>query len=155
MKTRPFLSLIAAALLLASCGDRDQPGCTDPSALNHDPDATIDDGSCTYLSDLYAGNWIASDTTFWADQQTGDTIMDAISYGFSITATSHDRVRISGWLDVDCTETEATVSQTLLVPEATEVCEYAGFICTRINGRLRYWVDLGNASFRGTAVKRP
>ena len=28
------------------------PGCTDPTALNYDPLATIDDGSCTYAPSL-------------------------------------------------------------------------------------------------------
>jgi len=33
------------------------PGCTDPTADNHDPAATIDDGSCTYsISSSAAGN---------------------------------------------------------------------------------------------------
>lgn len=122
MKTRPFFSLIVAALLLASCGDRDQPGCTDPIALDHDPDATIDDGSCTYLYDLHAGNWIANDTIFSMNPQTRDTVVDAISYGFSITAIDHDRVRTSGWLSVDCPLIEATMSLSLLVPEATQDC---------------------------------
>ena len=27
------------------------PGCTDPSATNYNPDATIDDGSCTYCTE--------------------------------------------------------------------------------------------------------
>ena len=26
------------------------PGCTDPTAVNYDPLATIDDGSCTYCN---------------------------------------------------------------------------------------------------------
>ena len=27
------------------------PGCTDPTATNYDPNATTDDGSCTYYTD--------------------------------------------------------------------------------------------------------
>jgi hypothetical protein len=155
MKPRPFLSLIAVVLLLASCGDRDQPGCTDPMALNHDPDATIDDGSCNYLSDLYAGNWIANDTTFWVDSQTGDTLTDVLSYGFSITAIGHDRVQVNGWLSADCPEIEAVVSQSLLVPQASLDCEFEGFVCTRTDGRLRYYTTYTGGNFRGTALKRP
>ena len=26
------------------------PGCTDPAATNYDPNATVDDGSCTYCA---------------------------------------------------------------------------------------------------------
>lgn len=32
------------------CGD-DVPGCTDPDATNYNPEATVDDGSCTYCTD--------------------------------------------------------------------------------------------------------
>lgn len=34
--------------LLGPCDNGDSPGCTDPDALNHDPCAMLDDGSCTY-----------------------------------------------------------------------------------------------------------
>ena len=29
------------------------PGCTDPTALNYDPLATVDDGSCTYAPSFH------------------------------------------------------------------------------------------------------
>jgi hypothetical protein len=60
-----LLVAVAFMLLLAcACGKR---GCTDPNALNYDPDATRDDGSCEYekqfatvtlyrLNDCYDGN---------------------------------------------------------------------------------------------------
>lgn len=150
MKTKSFLSLIAAVLLLASCGDREQPGCTDPLGLNHDPDATIDDGSCTYISGLYAGNWIAYDTLFSAD-----TVLEAISYGFSITALGHDRVQINGWLSADCPEIEAVVSETLLVPQGSLNCEFEGFVCMRTDGRLRYYTTYTGGNFRGSAIQQP
>jgi hypothetical protein len=153
MKTRPIITLIVAALLMAACGKRDKPGCTDPSALNHDPDATIDDGSCAYVSGLYAGNWIARDTGFYYNPQTGDTTVDPISYGFSMTAIGHERVRITGWIDPDCAGMEGTVSRTLLVPEGGG-CDYLGFICTHADGRLRYGVSHEYADFRGTAIKQ-
>ena len=38
---------------LPSCGN-DVPGCTDPDAVNYDPNATIDDGSCVYDSCVIA-----------------------------------------------------------------------------------------------------
>ncbi|WP_306641334.1 T9SS type A sorting domain-containing protein [Sanyastnella coralliicola] len=35
-----------------SCGDEEVYGCTDPNALNYNPDATADDGSCEYEMDI-------------------------------------------------------------------------------------------------------
>jgi hypothetical protein len=42
-----LLLFITGIIMLDSCG---QKGCTDPNATNYDPDATRDDGSCTYTS---------------------------------------------------------------------------------------------------------
>lgn len=44
-------------------------GCTDPNALNYNPDAAIDDGSCEYLDDC-EGNVveIATSTEIWASE---------------------------------------------------------------------------------------
>ena len=39
--------MMLACLLLTACS-RDEQGCTDPTALNFDAEATTDDGSCTY-----------------------------------------------------------------------------------------------------------
>lgn len=39
--------MLLACLLLTSCS-REEQGCTDPTALNYDAEATTDDGSCTY-----------------------------------------------------------------------------------------------------------
>jgi hypothetical protein len=153
MKTIPIITLIAAALLLAACVERERPGCTYPMALNHDPDATIDDGSCAYMSDLYAGTWIARDTGFYYNPQTGDTTVDPISYGFSMVAIGHERVLIYGWIDPDCAGMDAVVSRTLLVPSAIG-CDFLGFTCTHADGRLRYGVRREYADFRGTAIKQ-
>lgn len=59
---RFFLLLMAFAvssISMTSCGD-DEPeiinGCTDPKGDTYNPNATDDDGSCTYF-DLYVGTW--------------------------------------------------------------------------------------------------
>ena len=41
-----FLSCLLAGFL--SAAEAQQPGCTDPGALNYDPSATLNDGSCQY-----------------------------------------------------------------------------------------------------------
>ena len=40
-------AMLCACLMVTAC-NRDEPGCTDPTALNYDAEATTDDGSCTY-----------------------------------------------------------------------------------------------------------
>jgi len=44
------IGLAAACLLLASF--QQEEGCTDPEALNYNPEATVDDGSCVFFEDL-------------------------------------------------------------------------------------------------------
>ena len=50
-----ILGCLVVISLLVSCGSKG--GCTDCYAINFDPDANKDDGSCTYLSDRYLGQW--------------------------------------------------------------------------------------------------
>ena len=54
------------------------PGCTDPTAVNYDPNATVDDGSCIYCSgtwvslnmyDTYGDGW--NNNTWTATSTTG------------------------------------------------------------------------------------
>jgi hypothetical protein len=44
------IALLFMGLAFTSCQNQTVDGCTDPSALNYDPDATQDDGSCQYAS---------------------------------------------------------------------------------------------------------
>ena len=50
---------ITLCLLLYMVKSQAQPGCTDPQALNFDPSATLNDGSCTYPFTLYPPPQIA------------------------------------------------------------------------------------------------
>jgi len=68
-------------------------GCTDPDAINYDPDATVDDGSCIYDSDCdgfegtfglssnyeYSGWWEISNTET-GEYVVGDTIPVDVQY---------------------------------------------------------------------------
>ena len=56
----------------------DVPGCTDPTALNYDPAATVDDGSCYYAGDScslaieYTGDFDGLDPVTGATTYAGD-----------------------------------------------------------------------------------
>jgi hypothetical protein len=54
MKKKVTLSFILASLVLISgtfTSCKKKEGCTDKTALNYDPDAEKDDGSCQYCTD--------------------------------------------------------------------------------------------------------
>ncbi|NNF34173.1 MAG: hypothetical protein HKN68_08695 [Saprospiraceae bacterium] len=56
MKQLLFLIIL---LGIISCSSEDEVvrGCTDPDSDNYSSNATEDDGSCTYLRDIYLGNY--------------------------------------------------------------------------------------------------
>lgn len=69
----------------ADCGDPDVYGCTDPLALNYNPNATIDDGSCYY--DNGGGDSTYCEAFFIAfPDSTGSNTIWAInlSYGLNL-----------------------------------------------------------------------
>lgn len=51
--------LLAVLLFISSCGKQ---GCTDNTALNYDPYAKNDNGSCKYFSDAIIGNYTCYDS---------------------------------------------------------------------------------------------
>jgi hypothetical protein len=75
MKKLLILAMIAGAALVYSCSEEPEAveGCTDSSAQNHNPEATKDDGSCTYASGGGSGSGSGSGTSgssqvmFWHD----------------------------------------------------------------------------------------
>ncbi len=47
MKVKRYIVMaVALAITMSSC--RKEPGCIDPNALNYNPDAKVDDGTCLY-----------------------------------------------------------------------------------------------------------
>ncbi len=54
---RYILSLLCLALVITSCDKVSPPryGCTNPLALNFDPDATLDDGNCEFDPSILRG----------------------------------------------------------------------------------------------------
>ncbi len=55
-----ILILGLGSILHSGCGEEEISGCTDISATNYDPDATTDNGSCSYERDLFIGNYSVS-----------------------------------------------------------------------------------------------
>lgn len=66
-RTYYFFSLILMAGLVFS-GCKKEEGCTDVNALNFDPNAEKDDGSCTYSNQNVVQGAITSSTTWTSDQ---------------------------------------------------------------------------------------
>lgn len=71
MTTNKFLFLLLLSLggliLFPSC--QDVPGCTDEAALNYNPDANLDDGTCSYQRDMFLGTYsgvsVCTQPGFW------------------------------------------------------------------------------------------
>jgi len=75
------------------CVEEDVFGCTDPSAVNFNPDATIDDGSCTYeCTDVGVG------FDFTAGAPNSDNFMDWTLYDESLQ-TPIDTGEFNSWAD--------------------------------------------------------
>jgi len=63
MKKTRLLSILSLFLILSSCI---KSGCTDPEALNFDPDANDEDKSCNYQGSV----------AFWFDEETSNYLVD-------------------------------------------------------------------------------
>lgn len=74
MKTLSVCSMLFGVMLFSAC-DRNEEisGCTDHLAENHDPRATVDDGSCTYG---------AATQTIWKDGEMGGWNRNLTTHGF-------------------------------------------------------------------------
>ena len=112
-----LVGIIVEFLLLSmvSCNAQQLTGCTDPQANNYDPDATINDGSCTYdpvsvspqqtypLSDQLnrTSGLIFWDGNLWTQNDHADTIL----YGLDTTTATIERTyALSGVKNFDWEE---------------------------------------------------
>lgn len=74
MKIQSLCSFLFIAMLLLACDRNDEiSGCTDHLAENHDPRATVDDGSCTYAAETQI---------IWKDGVMGGWNKNLTTHGF-------------------------------------------------------------------------
>lgn len=59
-----YLALLLSSLITVTTSCTEVEGCTDPNSVNFDPDATLDDGSCTYEGQV----------VFWYNEATADSL---------------------------------------------------------------------------------
>ena len=64
------VAILFLALVFSSCQNQ-VDGCTDPAALNYDPDATNDDGSCQYAAPVNNTAGII----FWMTQSSANSYL--------------------------------------------------------------------------------
>ncbi len=84
----PNIPFVQVSLELDYCAqNEDVLGCTDPAALNYNPEATVDDGSCEYNSDCEANDVAVTIVTAmwggevsWALSQDGNYIAEGGGY---------------------------------------------------------------------------
>ena len=84
------------------CVSRESVGCMDSSAINYDPAATMDDGSCRYCGDDHCGDTAALLQAFVVDP-TAQSAWDAL-HGWGADSTD-----LCDWQGVSCTKDRVSV----------------------------------------------
>lgn len=164
-KTLTLALLCALAVGSTSCGKK---GCTDPLANNHDPEATKDDGSCTYdPANALVGTYITTDTLI--DLTSLDWSTNTATYqtlysqkGLVISKQDANTVNISSF--GPCQQVvHATVSTNSLIIKNDNInCSLGGKIIYLNGKNLRYLLSLETGSgsttyfdtLKGIAIKQ-
>ncbi len=145
---------MAAAMVAATGCKREVPGCMDADAINHNAGATLDDGSCRYAADEWAGSYEAHDTVAITSQagQVQTTITASVML---VERIGTNRVRIDAMLGSILT---GRVTLGLFTPDDDPTLELAPLQCSRVGTDIRYTYFLGSAGgseeIRGMAVRQ-
>jgi hypothetical protein len=140
-KSRPmkalFVSASVLALLLFSACDKAE-GCTDPSSLNFNEDARLDDGSCLYIADTYVGTYAANDSVDRFDPMTSTYNRYRRNYTFTIAKVNRGVVRLEGFNEAACSPRAAVTLTTLALESPMTDCQASNFAATFDDGVLTY-----------------
>ena len=105
MKKQLFF-LAVLGLLVTSCKKESSQhstpvhlvyGCTDSVALNYTDTANRDNGTCSYLADLFNGTYVAYDSTRISSTQA-PTYTGADTFTFSLYRFRHDTVKLCNFV---------------------------------------------------------
>jgi|GEM_PF-2167607 len=134
-----LIALSVLCLLLASSCDEIE-GCTDPSSLNYDQDATLDDGSCLYVADAYVGTYQVTDTV--GNQDTVYTRQ----YTMEITKVHRGAVTLNGFHDGACSPKALVTMSSMVLEDARGDCGFNQFVASFDDGVLLfdYFADTNN-----------
>jgi hypothetical protein len=157
MKMQGKTSTLAVAAMLAIAAatgcKRERPGCTDTLSHTYDPKATIDDGSCTYAADLWAGAYATSDTLHESNG-TGGYDAVVVENVILVRRLADNRVAIDGFLGQ--LYMAGRVTATRFSWEDDGIGDLHGLDCTRQGDTISYALpDRGGGApqDRGRAVR--
>jgi hypothetical protein len=125
--------------LTATCGPLPIPGCTDPTALNYNPAATVDDGSCVYGP---ANDLCANAATISCGQTLSGTTVGATIDNVGTCTVSNTSPGV--WYVFTGTGTPATVSTCNQASFDTKLSVFTGscgaLVC--VGGNDDFWAVL-------------
>jgi hypothetical protein len=148
--TLVIIGLLSAASI--GCYEKEIRGCTDSEATNFNPDANMDDGSCRYVSEDYAGTYTASDTVSY--DSSGQTITQIEIGTFSIVSVGLKSVKLNNFRG--CTLDGIVTETSLSLTSPGTQCNIGQFVCTRSGNTLHYFFTQGSGvtlTIAGRAVK--
>ena len=85
------------------------PGCTDSTATNYDPSATLDDGSCIATVNGCTDS-LATNYNMLANTDDGSCVYPPLNITVTVCDTSASSVRLPGPCGGDGTQVEAPVA---------------------------------------------
>ena len=168
--TKSLITALCCILVLASssCGKK---GCMDNTANNYDPEATQDNGSCTYdPANQYVGTYIATDTfihlTGVNSNGTNPTFETVYSQpGLIVTKKDANTLTIRNFGPCLDTITTTVSTNSLIIANQFSNCFLTsglGGKVISVNGnKLRYFIPYVNGSpssyldtLKGVAIKQ-
>ena len=150
---------LGSSLCFQSCSkfkEKEVEGCRDYEAINYNSSATVDNGSCQYQSDRYAGQYLATDTSSYFNASTGNTVYTYQTFSFSISRTGKSTVALNNFSG--CFSLSGSVtSGTLYLTNQSNPCGIQLFVGSLNENKLKYTYKHFSGELRtvnGTAIKQ-